>query len=311
MSGVKTRNKVIILKANDYKYCIFPFDDFNRLQDDCYQYFCQDVNLVVSASVASGKTVVHEAIAGYELSRSETSKVVYVCPLKSLLQEKIEDWHRHETFSQYSMVALSSDAFVKTADIANARIIVATIESMNVCCRRGDSWLRDIRLFTFDEAHLFNHEKRGSGSEALLMSIGSIVPECRLLLLSGTLSNCIGIAKWIKVLNGKPTAFVNSTWRPTKLIKRVEVAENIGEQVEFLKGLAASHRDEKLLFFVHSKKVGEKFVQDLRLAGIRCAFYCADIDANKRKAMLDDFRNDYGSLNVLVCTSALAMGVNL
>lgn len=265
----------------------------------------------MSASVASGKTVVHEAIAGYELSRSDTSKVVYVCPLKSLLQEKIEDWHNHETFSQYSMVALSSDNFVKSDEIENARIVVATIESLNVCCRRGDKWLRDIRLFTFDEAHLFNHEKRGAGSEALLMSISSIVPECRFLLLSGTLSNCKDIARWIKVLNGKQTAFVNSKWRPTKLLKRVEVAENIGEQIDFLKKLAISHRDEKLLFFVHSKKVGEKFVQDLRMVGVRCVFYSADIPADKRKMILDDFRGEYSDLNVLVCTSALAMGVNL
>jgi replicative superfamily II helicase len=42
----------------NYPYCEFDFIDWNPVQKKCYPYFTQDCNLVVSASTASGKTII-------------------------------------------------------------------------------------------------------------------------------------------------------------------------------------------------------------------------------------------------------------
>ena len=81
-------DKQKIIPPYNYPYCAFDFTNWNPVQEKCYSYFTQDCNLVVSASVASGKTVIAEAIFGYELAQNSNSKIAYVCPLKALGNEK-------------------------------------------------------------------------------------------------------------------------------------------------------------------------------------------------------------------------------
>jgi len=69
--------------TSEYVYCDFPFDTFNPVQEEASKYFTLQCNLLVSSTTASGKTVIHEAIAGYELTMS-SKKIVYVCPMKAI-----------------------------------------------------------------------------------------------------------------------------------------------------------------------------------------------------------------------------------
>lgn len=300
-----------IIPALRYPYCFFEFQDWNPLQAECYKYFEKDSNLIVSATLAAGKTAVTEAIFGYELSKNDTCKVVYVCPLKALGDEKYRKWKEHQTFSQYQMVLLSSDNYVNHDELTDARFIVATVEALNVCCRRGDKWLKDVRVLTFDEAHLFNHVKRGAGSEALLMNMSNINPDCRIICLSGTLSNVKEVAIWIKKLNGKQTGFVNSNWRPTKLFKSVATADSIQQQIDFLSKTIKANYGDKILIFVHSKKIGELFAKDFRNKGIQARFYSSDLSVEQKRDLIVDFGSEYSDLSVLIATSALAMGIDL
>ena len=300
----------MIQYTSDFPYCEFPFQKFNPLQQEASKYFTLNCNLFVSASVAAGKTVIHESIASYELSISEKSKVVYTCPLKSIAQQKFVEWSNHQTFKKYKIVMLSSDKFVTLKQLQQARIIVATIQSINVCCRRGDKWIQDIRLLTFDQAHLFNHQKRGSGSQALIMNLCFLNQNCRIVCLSGTLPNIKQIAKWIKGLNGLQTYFIDSKWRPTKLYKRIQVAENTKQQLLFVKKLIKDNYGQKILIFVHSKKIGQYFNKQLRKQGIRSAFYSSDLTFENRKRMIEDFKDQMNDM-VLICTNSLSMGVNI
>ena len=122
----------------EYPYCDFDFDEWNPVQLKCVPFFTEDCNLVVSASTASGKTVIAEAIMGYELARTQTSKAVYVSPLKAIGNEKHGDWMRHPTFRDYPIVIVSSENDVTQSDFENSRLIVSTVESMNLRCRARD-----------------------------------------------------------------------------------------------------------------------------------------------------------------------------
>ena len=297
----------------EYPYCDFDFDEWNPVQLKCVPFFTEDCNLVVSASTASGKTVIAEAIMGYELARTQTSKVVYVSPLKAIGNEKHGDWMRHPTFRDYPIVIVSSENDVTQSDFENSRLIVSTVESMNLRCRARDRWIRDISVLVFDEAHLLMDRSRGAGSESLIMNMTMLNPKCRVVCLSGTMSNYIEIARWLKACNQKTTRYVSSDWRPTELVKSVEMAEDFDEQSRFILQEARRMVDEdrKMLVFVHSKVVGEKLCKFLRDYSVSCAFYHSGVMPKARETMIADFRNEYSGLHVLVCTSSLGMGVTL
>ena len=297
----------------DYPYCDFDFDEWNPVQAKCVPFFTEDCNLVVSASTASGKTAIAEAIMGYELARNDTNKVVYVSPLKAIGSEKHQEWSHHDTFREYPIALVSSDNDTTQSDFENSRLIVSTVESMNLRCRARDRWIKNVSVLVFDEAHLLMDESRGSGSESLVMNITMLNPNCRIVCLSGTLSNYVEIAKWLKACNAKTTRYVNSAWRPTELIKSVEVAEDFNEQQQWIlkEARKITKEEQKMLIFVHSKVVGENICKFLREYGVSCAFYNAGVQPQVRERIIADFRNEYSGLNVLVCTSSLGMGVTL
>lgn len=298
------------MKTIDFQHCYFDFEDWNPMQERCVPFFCQDKNLVISATVAAGKTAIAEAVMSYELTHPG-SKAVYVSPLKALGLEKFESWKNHITFGEYKTVILDSDHRKPQGELESAQLIIATVESMNICARRRDKWIENVRVLVFDEAHLFDHEKRGSCSEALMMDVSEINPDCRLICLSGTLSNTAELATWLNALNGKSTSFLNSKWRPTKLIKVVEPIEELRHQMDFIKDKIKRHPKEKILIFVHSKKIGEILQKNLRERNIYCDFYCSNLTLPQKNEILKKFSDEYSDKNVLIATSSLSMGVTL
>lgn len=300
-----------IIAPYNYPYCEFEFTEWNPVQKQVYPYFEQDCNLVISSSVASGKTVNAEAIFGYELQTKPNSKTVYVSPLKALGKEKFDDWSKHPTFKKFTKVLVSSDEIVTKSDFENSRMIISTIESMNIRCRKQDKWIKDVKVFVFDEAHLFNDEHRGTGSESLLINFSLINKDCRIICLSGTLSNAKDIAKWLKNLNNKKTYCISSNWRPTQLIQKIEIADTLFEQEKIVENICKRNPNEKILIFVHSKKIGETLCKYLKNKNIFTAFYNADLRLGIKDRMIEDFKCGYSGLDVLITTSSLSMGINL
>lgn len=294
--------------TSSYEFCEFPFLEWNRIQEKCLPHFTRHMNLVVSASVASGKTAIAEAIMGYELS-NESNRVLYVSPLKALSLEKHGDWINHPTFKDLKIDLLDSDHHPENID--RSRIILSTIESVDIACRARKDWLKNVSALIFDEAHMIGVEERGATSEAMLMEFSALCPDARLILLSGTMSNTSEIAGWVHSLNGLETSFVSSSWRPTELFKLVEVRNDLRSQMDFIVRKVKENPDEKILIFTHSKKLGEILKEKIRDSGSRCAFFSADLKEDQRKILVSRFKDDLSGLDVLIATSSLSMGVSL
>lgn len=297
----------------EYPYCKFDFFEWNPVQMKCVPFFTEDCNLIVSSTTASGKTAVAEAIMGYELDSNGSSKAVYVSPLKAIGVEKYGKWMAHPTFGKLKMSLLSSDSSVSLHELEESRLVVSTVESLNLKCRARDKWIAGIGVLVFDEAHLIGDKSRGAGSEAMIMALTRMNPNCRIILLSGTMSNYIEMARWIKNCNGKSTRFVNSNWRPVELKKKIIVYDNNDEAENLIYELVARLEPgkEKALVFVHSKNVGEILLKYLKRKNIHCAFYNAGVQARIKSRILFDFQSRYCDLNVLICTSSLGMGVDI
>lgn len=292
-----------------YPYCDFPFAEWNPVQEKCLPHFDRNCNLVLAASVASGKSAVAEAIMGYELSKPET-KAIYVSPLKALGGEKTAEWERHPTFGEFPQARLDGEHRPAPGDFERVRLIAATAEALAMALRRGDAWLSKAAVLILDEAHLLGDANRGPAAEALLMEFSALVPSARLILLSGTLPNAREIAGWLKTINGKPTVFIASDWRPTPLALSVAMAATLREETAAIAERAAS--GGKTLCFVHSREKGKILARELRRRGFRAAFYSAALPQSSRARLETAFRAADGSeATILVATSALAMGVTL
>lgn len=293
-----------------YPYCKFDFIEWNPVQQKCVPFFTEDCNLVVSASTASGKTAIAEAVMGYGLAMSESSKVVYVSPMKAIGYEKHAKWKRHPTFGKFASISVSSESQHCSEEFEESRLIVSTVESMAVRCRARDRWISDVSVLVLDESHLVGDESRGAGCEAMVMDFTWLNPNARVVFLSGTMGNCVEMAKWLKSCNGKQTRFVTSSWRPSELTKHVRVSDS-------KKSMAADVLDEvgdgsrKTLVFVQSKHAGEWIVKELNAHGVPAAFYHAGLPQSTRKRMTADFTAGMGGLNTIVCTSSLSTGVSL
>ena len=294
----------------EYPYCKFDFMEWNPVQAKCAPFFTEDCNLVVSASTASGKTAIAEAIMGYCLSLSDKAKAVYVSPMKAIGAEKHAKWLRHPTFGGFKPIQVSSDTSHTREEYEESRLIVSTAESLAMRCRARDQWLSDVAVLVLDEAHLVGDESRGAGCEALVCAFTMLNPSARVILLSGTMGNSLDMAKWIKACNGKQTRYVNSSWRPAELKKRVHVVDSAKDMPNaVLDELRAG--GSKSLVFVQSKSAGEQICRKLNESGVKSAFYHAGLSAALRKRILDDFRSGMVGLDTLVCTSSLSAGVTL
>lgn len=308
------------MKTIEYPYFQCDFSEFNKAQQAVVPFFDKDVNLVLALNTGVGKTAIAECIFGYHLTTEQKSKVVYVSPFKSIGSEKLTKWSKNNQFKAHGILLCNGDSQPKPDEWKSKRLIVITYESFDSKSRNKDvSWINDISCVVFDEAHMLGQEDRGSKIEACLMRITSINPKARIIFLSGTMGNSVELAKWIKMLNGKETRCIQSDWKPVKTILNFhQYDDTIGfkkseqEKLQTFYSLIKNIvRNEKILVFVHSKRMGKVLIDFLKTKKIKCAFHNSSVPANIRKQMEEAFSDDNSGFNVLVSTSTLSAGINL
>lgn len=157
---------------------VFNFNYFNSLQSECFEEaYHSDRNVVVSAPTGAGKTVVFE-LAMLNLLKREIDaggvfkhaaghfKSVYLCPTKSLAQERVRDWTTRfgrigVTVEEFTSDTADSDMSAASMDTVD--IVVATPERFDTVTRTkagSKSWFNEVGLVCIDEGGLFalSHE---------------------------------------------------------------------------------------------------------------------------------------------------------
>lgn len=274
--------------TSDFPYLQFAFEKFNPVQEQAFQHYNKDCNLVVSSTMASGKTTIAQMILSYQITQNK-AKCIYVSPLCQLTQQIKNKWSRYQLFKN-------------NLDKLN----FYTVQGLDVAIRK--KYISKIDVLVLDEAHIIDSDGRGSNAEVLIKRIAQDFSNCRIILLSGTMSNAVQIAKWIKSLNNKQTFVIRSDWRPVQNIKNVIVYDD-NNKYQKLYQLLEENCYDKIVVFVYSKVNGNELNKKLCKNGINSAFISSDLSKSKRNKILNAFK--LGQINVLISTSLLSQGVNL
>nr|CCA21900.1 premRNAsplicing helicase BRR2 putative [Albugo laibachii Nc14] len=267
----------------------FPnMESLNRIQSKMYDMaFKSNENLLLCAPTGAGKTnvamltILHEIMKVRDPESGEIDlnafKIVYVAPMKALVQEVVLNLSSRLTNSYGIHVReLSGDQNLSREQLHQTQIIVTTPEKWDIITRKsGDdrAYMQLVRLIILDEIHLL-HDSRGPVLEALvartIRTIEMTQQMIRLVGLSATLPNYADVAAFLRVDKG--LFFFDSSYRPVplqqqyigvmekKAIKRFALMnricfEKVTEQVEM---------ENQILIFVHSRKETALTAQAIR-----------------------------------------------
>ncbi|EAN92550.1 ATP-dependent RNA helicase, putative [Trypanosoma cruzi] len=239
--------------------------------------FGSDENMLVCAPTGAGKTniammamlrAVKNATARSGAINLRELKMVYVAPMKALVQEVVRTFSNRLEQLGLTVVELSGDSNANQAQLSDAQLIVTTPEKWDVVTRKsvelGVASL--LKLLILDEVHLL-HNERGPVLEAIvartmLQQQLRGETDIRIVGLSATLPNYADVASFLQVDRQRGLFVFDSSFRPIPLqqtfcaIKKVRGTNQVAVMnlVTYDKLLQAAMSGEQSMVFVHSRK---------------------------------------------------------
>jgi replicative superfamily II helicase len=299
-------------------------------------------NLLIGTETGTGKTLMAEVAIWNTISKNDSSKALYIAPLRAITVEKEQDWQKFAAAGLPVYKITGDEETVDEEKAKKARLILTTGEKWDSLTRKPGRFpfVRKVDLVTLDEIHIIDEETRGPTTEVLLARLRRTLPKARIIGLSATMRNIEELAHW---LNGQ--FYKNNTYRPIPLtIAFQDIPDtryyNISEQakdkivIESIQTLLAEEtgtgKRGKILVFVGSRRKAEEtaakvasaiklldtpFLSQASNRKLRSlmekgvAFIHAGLSANDRKMVVNAF--DEGPIDVLTSTTSLAWGVNV
>jgi ATP-dependent DNA helicase HFM1/MER3 len=170
----------------------------------------------ICAPTGSGKTVVLELaiirlLINFESNGTQMNalKVIYMAPLKVLVNEKFKDWNNKFQYLGVKCVVMTGDSDIEDYEqLRNANIVLTTPEKWDSLTRNNEnkSLVRSVQLMLIDEIHLIHDGSRGATMEAVISrmkTLRSVMlktgngPHLRFLAVSATAPNVEDIAQWL------------------------------------------------------------------------------------------------------------------
>lgn len=328
-------------------------ETLNRVQSQLYKAaFESDERLLLCAPTGAGKTNVAllallRAIGRYR-SSGEPYKLVYMAPMKALVQEVVQQLSSRLAYLEVQVRELSGDAQLSKEELKSVHIIVTTPEKWDIVTRKADesSVVKLVRLVIIDEVHLLQ-DSRGPVLEAVVCRTK---PNVRIVGLSATLPNYKEVAEFLAVDQKRGLFFFDSSYRPCPLeqtvvgitTKKAAKRQQLMNDIVYQK-VAAGEGGGQFIVFVHSRKdtvktaqfiansftdAGKVLISDSaslqilkseaenvrdselkNLLPLGVGVHHAGLTKSDRVLVEDLFAN--GHMLVLLSTATLAWGVNL
>ena len=251
-------------------------DTLNAVQSKVFpSAFKMDHNMLLCAPTGAGKTnvamlTVLRTLSHYrnELNDSfqlKKFKIIYIAPLKALVQEQVREFRRRLSPYGVKVAELTGDSRLTRREIESAQILVSTPEKWDIVTRKSsDNWYTDsVKLLIIDEIHLL-HDERGPVLESIVartLRSKDYRDKPRLVGLSATLPNYTDVATFLRVPK-EGLFYFDSSYRPCPLSQQFcgIKAEGSLKKVNAM-NLACYHKvleslteGNQVIVFVHSRK---------------------------------------------------------
>ncbi|CAD7082565.1 unnamed protein product [Hermetia illucens] len=262
------------------------FKTLNRIQSRLWRATLEsDENLLLCAPTGAGKTNVALLAMMREIGKhinddgtinADEFKIIYVAPMKSLVQEMVGNFGKRLSMYNLTVSELTGDHQLTREQIAATQVIVCTPEKWDIITRKGGekTFTSLVRLVIIDEIHLL-HDERGPVLEALvartIRNIETTQEDVRLIGLSATLPNYQDVATFLRVKPEKGLFYFDNSFRPValeqqyigvtekKALKRFQVMN----EIVYEKTMEHAGRNQ-VLVFVHSRKETGKTARAIR-----------------------------------------------
>jgi len=204
-------------------------------------------------------------------------KIVYVAPMKALVQEQVKNFSNR--LKDYGVVVreLSGDSSLSRQQIAETQVLVTTPEKWDVVTRQGEgrAFTQLIKLVIIDEIHLL-HDDRGPVLESIVArvvrQVETTAEPIRLVGLSATLPNYADVAAFLRVKPEKGLFFFDHSYRPVPLqMQYIGITERnafkrfqLQNEICYEKALVQRQNGNQMLIFVHSRAETGKTSKALR-----------------------------------------------
>lgn len=237
--------------------------------------FNTDNNMLICAPTGAGKTNVamltvlrtlsHYYDANTASFKLKKFKIIYIAPLKALVQEQVREFQRRLSPFGIKVSELTGDSRLTKEEIEKTQILVSTPEKWDIVTRKtDDDWFTEyVKLIIIDEIHLL-HDTRGPVLEAIvartLRSDDYKTPP-RIVGLSATLPNYADVATFLRVPN-EALFYFDSSYRPCPLSQQfcgVKPESNLKKlnamnQACYDKVMESVEEGNQVIIFVHSRK---------------------------------------------------------
>ncbi|KAI2509391.1 Sec63 Brl domain [Fragilaria crotonensis] len=204
-------------------------------------------------------------------------KIVYVAPMKALVQEVVKNFSSRLKEYGVSVKELSGDSSLTRQQIAETQVLVTTPEKWDIVTRQGEgrAYTQLVRLVIIDEIHLL-HDDRGPVLESIvarvIRQVEASAEPIRLVGLSATLPNYADVATFLRVKPQKGLFFFDHSYRPVPLqMQYVGITEKnafkrfqLQNEICYDRALSQRRHDNQMLIFVHSRAETGKTAKALR-----------------------------------------------
>lgn len=157
---------------------------------------------VIQMPTSAGKTKSTELIIRSAFLSKRTSIAVVVVPFKALCHEIKLDYIKAFNKDKTIKIDEISDVFETEKitvinDESNKHILIFTPEKLYYLLSNDNSFLSNIGLIIFDEAHQFDSGERGITYELLITELNRYLPlDCQKIMISAVMHNAEEISKW-------------------------------------------------------------------------------------------------------------------
>lgn len=208
----------------------FPFECDN-FQKFSFKSIHEHNNILVTVPTSSGKTTVAEYAIVYNVKVLK-KRVVYTSPIKSLSNEKYNDFKKR--FEQYGItiglltgdnkIDVNSDCLIVTAEILRNSLYKLKDTDSNPNNEINDEFVNSIGCVIMDEVHFMNDPDRGRVWEETIILLNN---DIQLVMLSATISNAIKFASWVGQCKQKKISLIQADKRIIPLEHNIFVSNKL------------------------------------------------------------------------------------